>query len=203
MLALLIATMLISPVYPLNPLAQDTVAPMNLHLSAGFNGPTNLVSGGPEIAASYEYLFKHPFILRASLGYRQGRMYSSKYPEGNLNRLAVGADLLYYKGTDDLSACVGLGFVYSLTSLSTSGTVADSLYAEKGIDDVWIGNYPGYRITLGLRYHRSYSLEVRVQEARSRLHLNRTLSPSSYSDTSEKLRLNDMGVMVGYLFQLK
>ena len=58
---------------------------------------------------------------------------------------------------------------------------------------------PGYRFTLGLRYHQRYSLEVSITEVRAEFYYRRRLGPTLISEMTEDVRLNDFRVTFGYL----
>ncbi len=203
MTALIFATLLSLPTYPLNPVLEDTVNNMNLHFTAGLNGPGSVVSTGPELTVKYEWLASHPFIVRAAFDYRYGTVKSVVYPDGNLHRGQFSLEVLYYRGTKKLLGYVGGGLVYSINKFSLNDTDTDSLLTFYGITDVDIDNVPGYRITAGLRIHSVYSIEIGVTDTRPSYVYTRWYSPTSFGVSSKRFRSNDFRISFGYLFHLK
>ncbi len=203
MLTLLFTCFLTLPLYPLNPVEQDTLAMINLHVTAGFNAPNRFGSISPELTGKYEMLFKHPFVLRAACDYRYGTVSSVLYPHGNLHSVTVSLEGLYYRGTNTLTGYVGLGPLVGFNYLSLSTRSADSLRANLGITGVRIRPSLGYRLTIGLRYHRAYSLELSVSQLRPTFVYTSRFSPTTYSETTDKVRLSDVRLTLGYLISLR
>ncbi|UCG60884.1 MAG: hypothetical protein JSV52_11200 [Candidatus Zixiibacteriota bacterium] len=202
MTALLFATLLSLPIYPLNPVLEDTVNNVNLHLTAGFNGPGSVVSTGPELTVKYEWMVHHPFIVRAAFDYRYGTVRSVVYPDGDLHRGQLSLEVLYYRGTKKLMGYIGAGAVYSLNKFSLADTDTDSLYTNYEITDVNISNVPGYRITVGLRIHSVYSIEIGLTDTRPSYVYTRQYSPTRFGISSKQFRSNDFRISFGYLFHL-
>lgn len=202
MTALLFATLISLPVYPLNPSKVDTLSNVNLHFTAGLNGPGSVVSTGPELTAKYEMTIVYPFVGRAAVDYRYGKVNSVVYPDGALHRTTFSLEALYYRGTDKMTGYVGGGIVYSINSFSL-GDDADSLYSNFGITDVEMNSVLGYRITVGLRIHRVYSIEIGMTDTRPSFVHTWQYSPTHYSVMKQSYRSSDFRVSFGYLFSLK
>lgn len=203
MSALVLAALMALPLYPLNPTQQDTVNHMNLHFTVGFNGPSSVVSGGPEITTKWEWLISHPFIIRTAFDYRYGSVSTSTFPDGKMHRGLLSAEIIYYRGTDRLTGYLGAGPVYSMNGFSIADDAADSLNENFGTTDVSVSDVLGFRITAGLRILKSYSIEVGITEIRPKYMYTRQLTPERYAISSEQFRFNDFRVSVGYLFTLK
>lgn len=200
---LILAALMALPLYPLNPTEQDTINHMNLHFTVGFNGPSSVVSGGPEITTKWEWLISHPFILRTALDYRYGSIKTATFPDGTMHRGLLSAEVIYYRGTNRLTGYLGAGMVYSMNQFSISDAAADSLRENFEITDVSVNDVLGFRITAGLRILKSYSLEVGITEIRPKYVYTRQYTSERYSISSEQFRFNDFRVSVGYLFTLK
>lgn len=203
MTALLFATLLTLPIYPLNPTGQDTVAYMNMHFTAGLNGPGAIVSAGPEFTVKYEMTIAHPFIIRSAFDYRYGSIGSINYPDGDLHRATFSAEGIYYRGTKKFLGYVGLGLVWSMFDYHLSDGATDSLSTSFGISEVDISSAPGYRITAGLRFHRSFSLEIGLTDTRPDYVYTIRHDDNSFSVGREQVRFNDVRVSFGYLFSIK
>ncbi len=203
MYVLLLASWLCLPTFPLNPIRQDTIAPLNLHFTIGVSGPDGLVATGPETTTKFEMLMMHPFVVRTAFGYRFGKVNSKLHPMGYLHGMTASVEALYYRGTHKLTGYIGVGIVHTLHHYQLARAAADSLYANYRIDDVSMQRAFGYRIILGLRLHRIFSIEIGITEVKPKLAYTSHLSKDSYSITKEKIRLSDVCVTVGYLLTLK
>ncbi len=201
--ALALVTMLSLPLYPLNPVQQDTVSNMSLHVTAGVDGPTGIISAGPETTAKLEFLFYHPFFIRAAFDYRFGEVTSKVYPAGDLHTATFSGEILYYRGTRKLTGYVGLGLVWADHSFDLGESAGDSLLANSGITRVEVSNALGYRFTAGLRFKHAFSLEIGITGIQPNFVYTRQLGPTSYSEVKDKVRLNTVRVSFGYLFTLK
>ena len=202
MYVLLIAAWLLSPIFPLNPTQQDTLNHVNIHLTAGISGPTRLSTPGPEFTIKYELMFHHPFVLRTAFDYRYGKMKSVLYSEGKFHGTIISAEIFYYKGTYKSTGYVGMGMVYVNNFIRPSQKVSESLYETDHIADIYMLGKLGYRITLGLRFHKNYSLELAITEVSPTLVTKTQLSENKYSNKYEKIRLNNVRFMLGYLIPL-
>ncbi len=203
MTALVFATFMTLPLYPLNPTGQDTINYMNLHVTAGLNGPSPIVSAGPDLTVKYELMIHHPFIVRAAFDYRYGSISSPVYTDGDLHRGLFSLEAIYYRGTDNITGYIGAGPVYSMNNFNISANDADSLFNHEGVTSVGMSDAIGYRITAGLRVHRTFSVEIGLTDTRPDFQYTSRVSPVEYSITSRDVRFNDFRVSFGYLFTLK
>jgi len=190
------------PLAPLNPIEEDTLAPMNLHFTAGLANPNGIVSAGPVFSANYEMLVIHPFMVRSSVDFRYGRMTSNLFPKGHLWSMMVGVDAIYYRGTHFLTGYIGLGLVYALNHFSPFHDTADSLLQSEGITAVDMQANTGYRLVLGLRYHKSYSLEVSVVELRPDFRKTGSDGSGMEVRSYQTTRTGSFRVTLGYLFEI-
>jgi len=203
MYTLLMAGWLCLPAFPLNPVAQDTIASVNVHFTIGLRGPNNFVSSGPELTSKYEIRLIHPLIVRAAFDYRFGKVNSVLFPHGRLHTATVSVDLLYYRGTNKLTGYLGLGVVYAFHHYTLSHNAADSLLKNHQVRDVSVKPNFGFRITMGLRFHRNISLEIGITEIRPKLEFVKWLSENSYSVTTQRMRLSDVRITLGYLWSIR
>lgn len=201
--ALLLATMLSLPMYPLNPTAQDTIPSMTLHVTVGIDGPNGMLTAGPDITTKLEYLFHHPILLRAALDYRFGQIRSVLYPKAALHAAVISTEILYYRGTNKLTGYVGGGLVFATYFMDVYESESDSLLINRGINEVDIGNSLGYRITAGLRYRRVFSIEIGITEIEPQYIYTKRTSPQSYAEAKRPVELNEFRVSFGYLFTLR
>ena len=203
MLAIICAAFLTLPLYPLNPVEQDTVSTINLHLTAGVSSHSGMISAGPELTAKFEYLFNHPFIFRSSLDYIYGEIKSNNYPNGTMHRQSLSTEVVYYRGTKKITAYLGLGIVYGrgIFNLSDSSFFDDE---TDGIpQEINVGHALGYRFLMGLRFKHKYSIEVTITEISPSFIYFRRTSATSYSEEEFEFRANYFKVSLGYLFKLK
>lgn len=200
--ALLLATLMSLPLYPVNPIHQDTVAVMNAHFSAGVSAPNGIISTGVEGSARYEMLAFHPFVVRGGLEYRIGRMSSQRYPEGYLHGATLSAEILGYRGTNRLTGFFGGGLVFNKYFLHMTGGAADSLSRNFGIDEVKVEPALGYRITMGLRVRSNTSIEVNVTSFNTDFLYRTWLSPNQYSQERQNVRFRDFRLSFGYLLPI-
>ncbi len=200
--ALLLAAWLCLPAFPLNPVVQDTIAATNVHFTVGLSSPNGLAGSGPEFSFKYEIRFIHPIIVRAAFDYRTGKVNSILYPRGTLYGATVSTDVLYYRGTHKLTGYVGLGVVYTFHRFELAPEVTDSLRSNHQIAEVGFDPSLGFRITMGLRFHRVISLEIAITEARPNLTYVRRYTDESYSLRRERIRLSDARITLGYLWSI-
>ncbi|MEW5993051.1 MAG: hypothetical protein AB1744_01470 [Candidatus Zixiibacteriota bacterium] len=200
---LLVAAMVSLPAFPLNPVAQDTINPINAHFTLGFSGPNNLASSGAEISAKYEMRMIHPLVLRAAFDYRFGKVVSKIFPAGEIHTGTFSIDALYYRGTNRLTGYLGIGGVFSLFGYHLTPGAADSLQKTQNVQNVRIKPMYGLRLTMGLRFNRNVSIEVGVTETRPKLQYFSRLGPNRYSVTTHKIRLSDVRLTVGYLWTIR
>ncbi|MFQ6008609.1 MAG: hypothetical protein ACE5K8_06610 [Candidatus Zixiibacteriota bacterium] len=199
---LLVTSWLCLPIFPLNPTEQDTLPPMNLHFTIGLSGPNGFTQAGPEVTAKYEVLLVHPVVAQLAFDYRFGKAKSKMYPTGNLHGATISLVALYYRGTNKITGYIGAGAVYTLHHFQLSDGSADSLLRNERISKVSLSRTFGYRIILGLRFHRSFSLEIGVTEVKPKLVFTERLSQNSYAVFGERVRLSDVRVTVGYLLTI-
>ncbi len=202
MYSLLLTAWLCLPVAPLNPIEEDTLAAINLHFTAGISGPNGVVSTGPEISAKYEMRVLHPLILRGAVEYKYGKMSSKLYPQGGLHTSTLSLETLYYRGTNHLTGYIGGGVVYAFNWFRPTTATADSLRAMENVTDVNVSEQIGYRITLGLRYYRSYSLEVGITELRPDIVKQEDTGQASFSKKYRQTKTGSFRITVGYLLPL-
>ncbi|MEW5795519.1 MAG: hypothetical protein AB1772_04080 [Candidatus Zixiibacteriota bacterium] len=190
------------PLAPLNPIEEDTLAPLNLHFTVGVANPNGIVSLGPVMSASCEMLVVHPFMVRGTVELKYGRITSSVFPTGHLWSVLMGGDAIYYRGTDHLTGYIGAGAVFAAHSFRSFAETADSLFLSEGVTDVDIKQQWGYRIILGLRYHRSYSLEIGVVELRPRFMKVGSDGAGGEHRSYQATRTGSFQITIGYLFEV-
>ena len=199
---LLMTSWLCLPLAPLNPIAEDTLAPLNLHFTAGVNGPNGIVSVGPIMSGNLELLIIHPFMIRATTDIAYGRTRSHLFPQGHLWSMTVGGDAIYYRGTDRLTGYVGAGGFLSTHLFYPFRETADSLSVSEGVTDVDLLQAWGYRLILGLRYHRSYSLELAVSELTPDFRKTVSRGSNSESRSYQTTHTGSFRITLGYLFRI-
>jgi outer membrane protein W len=191
------------PAYPLNPIEQDTLAPVNLHFTVGINGPNGFTSAGPEATIKYEVLMVHPLVARIAFEYRFGETRSRLYPNGKLHGATLSLVALYYRGTYKLTGYVGAGLLYTFHHFRPSSAAADSLRNNYSISDVSLQPAFGYRIVMGLRFRHTYSLEVGVTEVNPNLAFTEQLAQNRFAVSKERIRMSEVRITIGYVFALK
>ena len=199
---LLMTTWLCLPIAPLNPVDEDTLAVTSFHFTAGASGPNGIVSMGPVISAKYEMLIVHPFVTRASADLAYNRFESSLYPRGDLYTTSYGVDAIYYRGTNRLTAYLGFGLLYAFHHFSPDASVADSLYAIEGVNDVELRQKLGFRFILGLRYHRSYSMEISVVEMQPEFKKTGSPGIGQESRQYQPTRTGSFRLSFGYVIEI-
>jgi hypothetical protein len=199
---LLITTWLFLPLAPLNPIEQDTLASMNLHLTVGIDGPNGILSVGPVVSSNWELLVVHPFMVRGLVEGSYSQTRSKHLPKGHLWTVSAGADAIYYRGTDRLMGYLGGGVFYASHFFSPFATTSDSLLAGEGITDIEVKPDWGYRIILGLRHHRVYSLELVLSELRRDFRKIGRSSQGIESRAYQPTRTGNFRITFGYLFEI-
>jgi len=202
MLEMLLTALLAAPLYPLNPVEQDTLPAMNLHVAAGMAAPNELTAVNPVLSMRGEWLMFHPIVMRPSLEYRFGNSSSNQWPEGYMHQVAFSLDMFAYRGTDRWTGYIGAGAVWAVNKFSLGDAAADSLLQTEELSDVSMDNSFGYRLTLGVRYRQVYSVEVNIVELESRMNFTSPNIGGVFRTYSEKVDLGDFRVSVGYLFNL-
>jgi hypothetical protein len=211
MLELLLAGWLCLPLAPLNPIQQDTLDQMALHGFAGMHTANATVATGPELGLKYEVLAVHPLLLRCGMEYRFGQLRSATVPDGDLHQFNFSADAIYYRGTNRLTGYVGIGVVFNYGAFNALPSVIDSLMQGYLDDDplnpvieagVGVEAKLGYRITLGLRFRETTSLEICITEVRPEFTYRQTYASGARSESHENFRNNSFSVTVGYIVPL-
>ena len=196
------ASWLCLPIAPLNPVEEDTLAAMNLHIAAGVSNPNGIVSVGPNLSTRWEMLAIHPLMVRGTADLTYGRMNSNLFPKGHLYAATFGTDLVYYRGTDRLTGYIGLGVVYGLHHFRMFDETADSLFVNELVTEVDLQQQFGYRLTLGLRYHKSYSIEVAIVEMEPDFKKTGTDGNGGATRSYQTTRTGNFKVSLGYLFEI-
>lgn len=211
MLELLMAGWLCLPLAPLNPVQQDTLDQMAIHGFVGMHTANATVATGPEAGLKYEVLAIHPLLLRGGLEYRFGQLRSATVPDGDLHEFNLSTDAIYYRGTNRLTGYLGIGVVFSYGVFNALPSVIDSLLQGNLNDDplnpvidarVGVEAKIGYRITLGLRFRETMSVEVCITEVRPQFVYKQTYASTARSEFREDFRNNSFSVTVGYVIPL-
>ncbi len=200
--ALLFSALLSLPLYPVNPVKQDTVNFMNVHFTAGFTGPNGILSTSAEFTARYELMVVYPLVVRAAAEYKVGSVVNGNFPEGVLYGPTVALEALYYRGTNRMTGFFGFGLLWAMYDLKLSGPAADSLRTHYNVTEVRLKSAPGYRIIMGLRFGRALSLEISTSDVRPDFLYRRTLGGNSYALQSQDARFLDFRLSLGYLIPL-
>ena len=203
MLELLLAGWLALPIAPLNPIKQDTLDILALHFTAGAHAANSTTQTGPDLSAKLEMLTVHPIVVRGFADYRFGQIKNKSFPNADLHQGTIGAEAVYYRGTNRLTGYLGFGVLYGFGELDPTERVADSLLRTQQIDDIDYGADFGYRITLGLRFQEKYSLEIAVTELRPDIVFHRQFTPDNVtSEFSEEFRNSTFKVTIGYVLTI-
>lgn len=202
MTALLLTVLLYQPLAPINPIEQDTLPAWALHFEAGMVGPNGVVTTGPEVSAMLEMLVVHPFMVRGTADARYGQVTSGLFPNGNLYTLSLGADAIYYRGTNHLTGYFGVGAFYTVHSFDPFERTADSLRANEGWTAVDIQPKFGYRLILGLRFSRIYSMEISVDDLHPDFKMTGTQGDGVESRSYKTTRTGAFRLTFGYVVPL-
>ncbi len=212
MYTLLLASWMCLPLAPLNPLEQDTVAAVNLSLTVGLSAPNGIISAGPGFAIKWEMRPVHPVIVRGTGEYDFSRFSSTVFPnddnngittKGALHSVTFGADCLYYHGTHKLTGYLGFGLIYSFHYYATDLSASQAMLQAFGVNHVGIAKGPGYRIMLGLRFNKTYSLEIGVSEERPSVTFTRPVDALTYAENDAQTKLSTFRITIGRIFTLK
>lgn len=211
LLTALLTAWLAQPIVPLNPLAQDTLPAMGVHLQTGFGAPNGIVKLGPRLSGALEYRFLHPYVVRGGIEYRYNTV-SAKLHLGNpidvyrvrgdLHGVTLSGDMIYYRGTSHLTGYLGFGVVYALHAFNEDRSSSDSL-STLGITEIDMSAKLGYRLMLGLRWRRNYSLEIGVSEVRPDFLYKRSLAPGVERISEEQSKVGSFYVVFGYAFTFR
>lgn len=200
---LLLVTWLALPLAPLNPTEEDTLASMSAHFTASVTAPNGIVSAGPELSAKYEMLVVHPFVVRGAVDLKYCRTVSELFPKGQLLSLPLSLDAFYYRGTDRLTGYIGFGGMYTINSFSPNASTIDSLMQHQSVNDVTMRNEFGYRLTLGLRYKKVYSLELSISEVYPDFVLHGRDPEGGETRSHMTTRVGGFRLSIGYLFTIR
>jgi hypothetical protein len=199
---LLMTTWLCLPIAPLNPVDEDTLAATSFHFMGGVSSPNGIVSMGPVMSIKYEMLIVHPFVTRTTLDFAYNKVESTLFPRGDLYTMSYGVDAVYYRGTNHLTAYLGFGLLYAFHQFDPSASVADSLYAAEGVTEVALKQKLGFRLILGLRYHRSYSMEISVVEMRPDFKKTGSQGVGRESRQYQPTRTGSFRLSFGYVIEI-
>ena len=199
---LLLTTLLSLPLYPINPIKQDTLDVMAIHFSVGLTAPNGLAKMGVDFSSRYEFRVTHPVVLRTSIDFRLSQVKHIHYPTGTVFGPMLSLEALYYRGTNHMTGYIGGGVVLAMYDHATSQSDLDSLRTFHNITDVGLKRTNGYRMTFGLRFHRIYSLEVSITDVRPSFIYTSDLGDGSYSQRYSQARFNDFRVSFGYVIPI-
>ena len=85
----------------------------------------------------------------------------------------------------------------------SSNAASDSLWHNERVNDVDLSKQVGYRITLGVRISKSYSIELSITELRPDIIKNGERDQGMLSRESEEIKTGSFKVMFGYVIPLK
>lgn len=176
---------------------------MNLHVTMGATTPNHLVGAGPGISIGYEALAVHPWVVSATLDYQYGALTKDFDLSGKMHQGTLALCGMYYRGTDRLTAYLGGGPILRFGHLSPSAATSDSLWENNQVEKVGLKVAPGYRLFLGMRFHRAISLEVAVNQVVSDLQFTRRFGPQQTATYGEEVNLSSFSITLGYIWQLK
>ena len=202
MIATLLATWLLTPIAPLNPIEQDTLPSIALHLSAGISAPNGVMSSGVELSASYEMRVTHPLVVRGSIELQRHTLTSFLFPRGDKTSINLAVGGIYYRGTNRLTGYIGAAAVYGINFFDPTSRTLDSLNLREGVTEMSFGNKLGYRLTLGLRIRKKYSFEINVTEMYPNLRRKIQITPTQFRQKEEKVRTGTFRFMFGYLLPI-
>ncbi len=203
MLTLLLATWFALPLYPLNPVEQDTLNQMNVHFTIGVNGPNKIADPGLQFSAKYEFLVAHPIVLRGAADYGFQDLSSRQYPDGRLHSLILSTEALYYRGTDNLTGFVGLGAVFYNGFIRLDDGIGNHTINDMQVTDLSVRPRLGLRATFGLRFSRNISIELAITDVRPSIVSTGRVNSASYREIAERIKLNEVRFTLGYLFSLR
>jgi len=201
--AMLTALWLSLPLAPLNPVEEDTLASMNAHFTVAVTTPNGIISAGPEISAKYEILVVHPFVVRGAVDFKYCHTVSELFPKGELISLPLSLDAIYYRGTDHLTGYIGFGALYAINSFNPKSSTIDSLMRYESVTNVDMRHEWGYRLTLGLRYQRAYSLEISISEIYPEFVMSGAGPDGEITRSMVTTRVGGFRLSVGYLFPIR
>lgn len=202
MYGLLLAGWLCLPIAPLNPVVQDTLDNMALHVTVGANTSNGIVGTGPDVTLKYEILAHHPIVLRGGFDGRFGEIRSLTYPDGEFYQGILILETVYYRGTNRLTGYLGLGMAWGFGHFIPTAGTREALFREDFTTDVDVATDLGYRITLGLRFRERYSLEIAITELKPGFVYHRSLPGGLDQVYTDTFRNNSFRLSFGYVFTL-
>ncbi len=204
---------LAAPLAPINPIQQDTLPAVSLHVSAGVAVDNGILSTGPLIGVKYEWRVVHPLVLRGGFDFRVGQAETRIWPNGSLEpsavitgpfqSMAIDLDIFYYRGTNKLMGYIGVGAICSFERYSANDASAASLRHDFGIDQVGMSQQFGYSLLLGLRFKKSYSFEIGISELRPDVTYAGHRSSASYVTGVSETRLGSFRVSLGHIWTIR
>ena len=202
MLTALIATWILTPIAPLNPIEQDTLPSISFHIAAGVTVPNGVVSTGSEIFGNYEMRVIHPFVIRLGVSLQHKNMTSKIFPSGNINTIDLSVGGLYYRGSKMLVGYFGASAIYGINFFSPTSQTLDSLNINEGVTDMSMGRKLGFGITLGLRIKKVYSFEINITEMYPSLRKKMQSSSLVFSTSGESVRTGTFRLTFGYVWAI-
>ena len=113
MLGILLTIFALSPIVSKNPVEQDTLGTLNLHIAVGLRPANEIMNAGPELGVKLEYLLFHPVVFRTAVEYNLSKIDSREYPVSDRSAIDISAGAFIYRGRKQLTAYIGAGVVYS------------------------------------------------------------------------------------------
>lgn len=200
---LALASWLLLPIAPINPVVHDTLSPITIQASIGIWGPSNLLSAGPELAVRSEFLLSHPLSFRAGVELRQYQAEDFASPRGDVASATVVGELAVYRGTHKLMGFLGVGAGYTFFSFEPDARTRDSLSRNESIDDIALEHAVLFRAFLGLRFRQRYAVEIKFSDTRGRFTTARSASGTMLFETEDKgTAAGAVSLTVGYVFDL-
>jgi len=185
--------------YPLNPVREDTVASGNFHFTAGVNGPNGILGTGLEASLKYELLISHPYILRTAFELGRSKINDKSYPIGDVQAATFAVEGMYYRGTDKMTAFMGIGIVYVVSKMRLGQVDETRNLPVDNFSSIRIKNSFGYRLIVGARLRKAFSIEIGITEIKTDFIYVTRFSESSFSEFPVRSRLSNIKLTFGYL----
>ncbi|HOP07244.1 MAG TPA: hypothetical protein PLF13_08135 [candidate division Zixibacteria bacterium] len=201
--AVALASLLTLPIWPVNPVKQDTAAFLAMEVTTGIIAPNGISATSGNLSTKLEMLIAHPFLIRAEVDYSIGSVMANRIPSGIIHGPTYGVQLVYYRGTNRMTGTVALGPVITTGMFRLSSAAADSLATNYNINDLSIRPAIGYRATFGLRIRRTFVIEVSLTSMLTDFVYREDLSPGRYTEITQEERQNDFRVSFGFIFDIK